>query len=266
MLLLPLSGCPQEPWFSKPSQGDSLSTCKSPAGLEQTMAPLTLDSLSMSLCPRLMSGLHPPETPPLIQPWRPRPAELGGPHRGSSINVQPSLQPHSSLYLCAAPSLPVCVQAVGASGTRWGRSLDIWNDAPCLSRTSFFSPVNLTFVRCFRVYKVLIQPASHPILPPHHRRMRSFITLFSQMSILIPRRSSDLPKASWLVKGRARTHSEAPWPQILSRHHSCSTRCLNVPTAQRGEGLWPHFTDVGNYISERVMTLGEVLRAQLGAT
>lgn len=100
--------------------------------------------------------------------------------------------------------------------------------------------------------------SSHPpILPTHHRRMRRFIALFSWMSILIiPRRSSDLPKASWLVKGRARTHSEAPWPQILSRHYNCSTRCLNVPMTQRGEGLWPHFGDVGNHISERMMTLG----------
>lgn len=133
------------------------------------MVPLTLDGLSMSLCPRLVSGLRPPRD------TRPRSASETKACRAewSSLWLLRQCQaisptPQQPVFVWG--SLPGCIQAVRVTGTRWEwGSLDIWNRAPCLSRTSFFSPANLTSIPCFGVYKALIQSAFHPMLPssPH---------------------------------------------------------------------------------------------------
>lgn len=53
----------------------------------------------------------------------------------------------------------------------------------------------------------------------------------------MPKRSGDLPEASWLLRGRGGTQGgfPAPNPMLLSWHHSCSPRGISVPTAQWGE-------------------------------
>lgn len=67
----------------------------------------------------------------------------------------------------------------------------------------------------------------------------------------MPRRSADLPKASWPVQGRAKTsEGPAPNPMLLSWHHSCSTRCLSVSTTQWAESFGP-ISQTGRHTSQR---------------
>lgn len=81
--------------------------------------------------------------------------------------------------------------------------------------------------------------------------MRTLVSLLPQMRGPMPRRSADLPKASWPVQGRAKTsEGPAPNPMLLSWHHSSSTRCLSVSTTQWAEGFGP-ISQTGRHTSQR---------------